>query len=319
MPDFSKDFKTLNYVIKQSDNILLFAHNNPDGDTAGSVLAFKEYIKSLGKNADIACFNSFPEMIAPIVLEKFIHPEELDLKKYQLVIACDSVERGFKEIQSKLLDNQVTAVLDHHENLSVQGDITISDPSASSVCEIIYDFFIANKINLDRKISTALLLGILFDTGTFQHANTSAKVLNIASELVKKGAPLGKINSTIFSNKSISTLKLWGRALERSRINKSNGLIASYITRKDMEECGGNSDDIAYISTILNMVPDTRFALILSEREDGKIKGSLRSDEYKNVDVAEIAAQFGGGGHKLASGFEIEGTIVETENGWKIV
>lgn len=319
MLDFSRDFKTLNYVIKQSDNILLFAHSNPDGDTAGSVLAFKEYIKSLGKNADIACFNSFPEMITPIVLETFIHPEELDLQKYQLVIACDSVERGFKDVQPKLLDNQVTAILDHHENLSIQGDITISDPNASSVCEIIYDFFTTNGISIDRKISTALLLGILFDTGTFQHANTSAKVLNIASELVKKGAPLSKINSTIFSNKSISTLKLWGRALERSRINKDNGLIASYITKKDMAECGGNSDDIAYISTILNTVPGTRFALILSEREDGKIKGSLRSDEYKNVDVAEIAAQFGGGGHKLASGFEIEGTIVETDGGWKIV
>jgi phosphoesterase RecJ-like protein len=319
MQDFSRDLKTLNYVIKQSDNILLFAHTHPDGDTAGSVLALKEYAKTLGKNADIACFESFPKFITPIISETFLHPDELNLEKYQLVIACDSVERGFEKIQPKLLENQVVAILDHHQNISLQGDINIADPEFSSVCEIIYDFFAVNKIEISKKTATCLLLGILFDTGTFQHACTSPKVLNIASELVKKGAPLSKINSTIFSNKSLPTMKLWGRALERARINQANGLIASYLTRKDMEECGADSDDIAYISTILNTVPGTRFALILSEREDGKLKGSLRSEEYKNVDVSEIAREFGGDGHKLASGFEIEGKILETADGWEIV
>lgn len=319
MLDFSKDFKTLNYVIKQSDHILLFTHTHPDGDAAGSVLALKEYIKSLGKNADIACFEPFPKFITPIISETFLHPDELDLKKYQLVIACDAVERGFEKVQPKLLENQVVALLDHHKNVSLQGDINIVDAEFSSVCEILYDFFAVNKIEIDRKISTALLLGILFDTGTFQHANTSPKVLNIASELVKKGAPLNKLHSAIYCNKSIPTLKLWGRALERAKINEANGLIASYLTKKDMEECGADSDDIAYISTILNTVPGTRFALILSERENGKLKGSLRSEEYKNVDVSVIAAEFGGGGHRLASGFEIEGQIIETETGWKIV
>jgi len=319
MQDFSKDFKTLNYVIKQSDNILLFAHTHPDGDTAGSVLALKEYAKTLGKNADIACFDSFPPFVTSIISETFIHPDELDLKKYQLVIACDSVERGFKEIQPKLLENQVIAILDHHENVSVQGDINISDPSFSSVCEIIYDFFVINKIEISKKIATSLLLGILFDTGTFQHANTSSKIMKVASELIKKGAPLTKINSLIFSNKSLPTLKLWGRALERSRINKENGLIASYLTLRDIKECEADSEDIAYISSILNTVPGTRFALILSEKENGKIKGSLRSEEYKGVDVSEIASQFGGGGHKLASGFEIEGKILETAEGWEII
>ncbi len=314
MQNFSRDLKTLNYVIKQSDNILLFTHTHPDGDAAGSVLAFKEYIKSLGKNADIVCFDSFPKFITPIVSETFLHPDELDLKKYQLVIACDAVERGFEKIQPKLLENQVVAIFDHHPNVSLQGDINIVDAEFSSVCEIIFDFFAVNKIEISKKIATCLLLGILFDTGTFQHANTSPKVLGIASELVKKGAPLSKINSAIFSNKSLPTMKLWGRALERARINQENGLIASYLTRKDLAGCNADSDDIAYISTILNTVPGTRFALILSERENGKLKGSLRSEEHKGVDVSQI-----GGGHKLASGFEIEGQILETEEGWQII
>ena len=163
-----------------------------------------------------------------------------------------------------------------------------------------------------------LLLGILSDTGTFQHSNTSSRVMEIASDLMKKGAPLNKIISTTFTNRNIATLKLWGRAFEKAKINPESGMIVSVITLKDLEDCEASNDDIAQVASILNTVPGTKFSLILSERPGGIVKGSLRSEEYKDTDVSKIAAQFGGGGHKLASGFEIKGKIVETENGWSI-
>ncbi len=96
-------------------------------------------------------------------------------------------------------------------------------------------------------------------------------------------------------------------------------MIATVLTQKDIKGCQASTEDIAQVAGILNAVPGTKFSLILSEREGGFVKGSLRSEEYKGVDVSKIAALFGGGGHKLASGFEIKGKIVETEEGWKIV
>lgn len=128
-----------------------------------------------------------------------------------------------------------------------------------------------------------------------------------------------KIINATMNNKKISTLKLWGKALERARINQKNGMIVSVITKKDMDEFGATSEDISQIATILNTVPNTKFSLILSERGNGIIKGSLRSEKYKAVNVSTLAARFGGGGHALASGFEIKGKINETENGWEIV
>lgn len=163
-----------------------------------------------------------------------------------------------------------------------------------------------------------MLLGILFDTGMFKHANTTPKVMKIASDLMKKGVNLPKIAETVFANKKFCTLKLWGRALEKARINQLNGMISSVVTIKDIDECQAGIEDIARISEILNTVPGTKFSLVLSEREGGFIKGSLRSEEDRGVDVSQIAAQFGGGGHKLASGFEIKGRIVESSDGWKI-
>jgi phosphoesterase RecJ-like protein len=315
---FSQEFNTINYAIKESNNILLFAHTRPDEDTSGSVLALYGYIKNLNKNVDVACFDPFPDYLIYFSENVFQFPDRLNLKKYKLIIACDSVERGFDKIKNNLNENQIIALIDHHPDISIKGDINIIDPTYSSVCEIIYDFFEFNKIKITRPIATCLLLGILGDTGTFQHSNTTPRVMEIASRLMKAGAPLAKIVGAAFSNKNISTLRLWGKAFEKARINQENGMIVSVLTKKDIEECGASAEDIAQVAGILNTVPGTKFSLILSERGDGIIKGSLRSEAYKGVDVSRIAASFGGGGHKLASGFEIKGKIVETENGWEI-
>jgi bifunctional oligoribonuclease and PAP phosphatase NrnA len=318
MHKFSKGFHTLNYVIRESERILLFAHSRPDGDTTGSVLAFESYIKNLGKFVDIACTDPFPEYLRNFTDTDFHFPERLDLKSYDLVIACDSVERGFQKYLHEFKDDQVIALIDHHPDITIKKDINIIDHRYSSVCEIIYDFFSFNDIEIGKDIATFLLIGIISDTGIFQHSNTTPKLMGIASQLMKKGAPMTKIVNTTFSYKNLPTLKLWGKAFEKAKVNPKNGMIVSVITQKDVEECEATSEDIGQVAGILNTVPGTNFALVLTEREDGIVKGSLRSEDYKGVDVSRIAAQFGGGGHKLASGFEVKGKIVETPSGWEI-
>lgn len=319
MHKFAKDFNTLHYVLNHATKILLFAHNHPDGDTVGSNLAMQEYLVNKGKLVDIACFDPYPDYLEVLSPSHFEHPNHLDLGSYDAVVACDSVGRGFNKTVGKYADNSVIALLDHHPDITLKGDVTIIDPSASSVCEIIYDYLETTHQKISRNTATFLLLGILGDTGNFQHSNTTARVMEIASDLMRKGANISKIIEAVYSNKKISTLKLWGRAFEKARIDEKSGAIVTVLTQKDLAEVGSSDDDIAQVASILNTVPGTKFSLILSEREDGVVKGSLRSEEYKGVDVSKIAARFGGGGHKLASGFEIKGRVVETANGWEIV
>ncbi len=319
MHKFAKDFNTLHYVIKHSAKILLFAHNRPDADTAGSCLALRAHLIDKGKIVDVACIDSYPAFLKSISPNYFQYPDHLDLNSYTAIIACDSVERGFEKYKNKFSGNQVVALLDHHPDITIKGDVNIIDADYSSVCEIVYDYMEFAKEKITGDIATFLLLGILADTGSFQHANTTARVMEIASGLLRKGANLAKIIEATFSNKKISTLKLWGRAFEKARIDPKGGAIVTVLTKKDMKELNSSIDDIAQVATILNTVPGTKFALILSERDNGVIKGSLRSDEYKGVDVSIIAKKFGGGGHKLASGFEIKGKIIETEKGWEII
>ncbi|TAK96666.1 bifunctional oligoribonuclease/PAP phosphatase NrnA [Patescibacteria group bacterium] len=319
MHTFSSEFHTLQYIITKAERILLMAHSSPDADTVGAVLALKNYSLGMGKQVDVACFDPFPEFLKDVVEGIFIVPDRLELTSYDAVIACDSVERGFHKIVGKLNAGQVTVLIDHHPDINLKGDLSLIDASYSSVCELLYDFFIATKTPISKQMATCLALGILGDTGAFQHSNTTARVMEVASDLMRHGAPVARIIESVFSNKKLSTLKLWGRAFERAKINQRNGMIVTVVTHEDLVECGATSDDIAQVASILNTVPGTKFSLILSERGNGLVKGSLRSEEYKNTDVSEIAHQFGGGGHRLASGFEVQGRISETPEGWEII
>ncbi len=319
MKKFQTEFNTLSYIIKNSQRILLFAHSGPDGDTAGSVLAFKEYLEMIGKQADISCHDPLPIFLETLTEQKFIHPDHLDLTQYDAAIGCDSVERGFQKILPQLPEKTATIIIDHHPDITTVSDLIILDAKRSSTCEIIYEYLANQNAHISKSIATYLMIGILSDTGNFQHANTSSRVMEISSDLMKKGASVSKIIEATFANKKLSTLKLWGRAFEKAKINPINGLITTVLTQADIEQCNASTEDIGQVASILNTVPGTKFSLVLSEREDGSIKGSLRSEEYKGVDVSEIAHLFGGGGHKLASGFEIKGKILETQTGWEIV
>lgn len=318
MRHFGKEFKSLHFVIDKAERFLLIAHNRPDPDTVGSNLAMKLYLESLGKQADIACFHPFPETLAPLFQTEFLHPDQVDFGRYDAIIACDSVDRGFHLLADRVKENQVVALLDHHPDIAMKSDIEMIDHQYSSTCEIVYLYLTHIKAKITRDIATALLTGILFDTNNFQNRNVSPQIMDIASHLMKLGAPLAKISSTLFDHKSISAMKLWGKAFEKARFVPGNGMLVTAVTREDITECQATPDDIYHVSSILSTVPEARFALVLSERDGETVRGSLRASEHQGVDVSVLAHQFGGGGHKLASGFEVKGKIVETVEGWRI-
>lgn len=319
MHTFDSEFHTLQYIILKSNRVLLFAHSRPDPDTVGANLALAEYIRSCGKYVDIACFDAFPDTLKAIGEEVFLHPDQINITSYDAVIACDSVDRGFHKIIDTLPASQVVVLIDHHPDISITGDVVIIDTEYSSSSELIYLFLASVHAKITKSIATLLLMGILFDTGGFQHSNVSPQVMHIASDLMKKGAPLGKITQTIFTKNSIGALKLWGRAFEKARFHTKNGMLVTAITEKDITDCHATAEDIYQVASILSTVPDAKFALVLSQQGGDVVRASLRSMKQHGIDVSAIAHRFGGGGHKLASGFEVKGKLVETEAGFVVL
>lgn len=319
---FYKEFTTLDYVLHNAQSVLIVPHRNPDLDAVGSAVALYYFIKKhYKKHVIIACFDSMPDSMKEIMPGVLLHqPYALDLDTYDVAIGCDSVERGFNEIVKDLREDCVTVTIDHHYDIVLASDVRIIDERYAATCEILYNFFTHVGGTIDKDTATALLAGIIGDTGAFQHANTSAEVLLASADLIKHGASITRIISTLFANRKIETLNLWGKALERTKFYQDSGLAVTAITEDNMTGQLANAAEISNIASMLTTVPTVKAALIIYQADKNTIKGSFRAEKHANIDVSAIAHTLGGGGHKLASGFSILGRI-ETlpDGGWKIV
>lgn len=314
--NFSKEFNEAASLIRQKKNILLASHEHPDGDAIGSMLAmFSALAESPGKN--LAVFSKDPV------------PDYLDFLPNSEVIMHDAAQcfsagirpdvfigfdyGDFKRlgVDKKYIEGSAVITFDHHPHLKQEGDVLIIDDSASSTCEIIYEFFIHARLKITPNTATALLTGIFTDSGGFAHVNTSVRTLRAAGDLLRRGAPLAKIYKETFCNKPLSSLKAWGYALGATRQDQESGMTYVAIAHDKFLELGGCLDDFEGVANAIGLPPEAKFSLLLIECEPNFIKGSLRSESFKGVDVSQIARALDGGGHKYAAGFEQTGKSLE--------
>ena len=237
-----------------------------------------------------------------------------------VILDCGGWSRtGFFETDELQIDwPEKLVVIDHHAVQNLTPGLHLVDSKASSTSEIIWRLAREWNVLITKEVATCLLTGISFDTGSFQHDNTSTLTLQAASNLMEAGAGLNKIVSGIYLGKSIARLKLWGKVLQRLKYDDNRKLSISLVTQSDLKECGASSDDIEGLVNLMNTVPGTKFTLLLTEEGDGQLKGSFRTED-NNVDVGKLAKYLGGGGHKKASGFSLEGEIEIKDNIWKVM
>lgn len=312
-----KEFGEFGEKISHFSSFKIFTHKNPDGDALGSALAFKKILELQNKKAEIFIFDSFDERfrffpgIDNIKVEKKLRfaPDENFLLVY---MDCSSPNRtGFADLPS---EGKEIVVIDHHlsDDQGSGNVFKIIDSGASSTAEIVFRLSEKLKWKVENDIFFCLLAGILSDTGTFQHSNTSPNVLQIVSRLVKSGVNLKKIADNLFKKKKVEgSLKIWGKILARTAVDKKLKMAFSFVSQDDLKKYGSNEDELSGLVNLLSGIPESDFSLLLIENKFGKTKASLRSESYKKTDVAKIARAFGGGGHKLAAGFELDGKIEE--------
>ncbi len=287
-------------------------------------MAMAIQLKKLGKNIACSIKKGVPPSLAFLPESRLIM-DDIETDSFDLLITfgCSSLKRtGSTNIQNLKTTNPKlkTLNIDHHPDNENFGDVNVVDSEKSSVAELVYELFKFYKWPVDKNIATCLLTGIITDTGRFMHSNTQGSTLKTAAELMEKGALTNQIIKHAYKNKQTSGFKAWAKALKNARFDKKNKMVISVISEEDQKELGNLPGGVfdGVVET-LNTIPEAKFSLFI--RQDGEvIKGSLRSDTYKNTDVQKIAKLFGGGGHKLASAFTIPGKLVKDKTGeWKIV
>lgn len=233
--------------------------------------------------------------------------------KYDLIIVVDA---GDLEQLGKLYEDNVDLFysipvlnIDHHPSNSGFGKVNLVDITASSTTEILYELIkeLRPQNNLiDEDIATALLTGIITDTGSFQNSNTTPKALEISAELVNLGARQQEIIQNIYKTKQLSTLKLWGRILSKITYDSKYHLVWSTISHKDLEETQSTPDATGgIIDELMTNAPGAEIIVLLKEKQKGLLTGSIRTTNHF-INASEIAALFGGGGHTRAAGFRVK-------------
>jgi len=297
-----RNFLEAEKLIRQAQNILLATHEQADGDAIGSLLALKLGLGKFGKKVEAL-------MPSSTVPQFNFLPGFIDLKtdaakhNHDLIIGLDYGSPERLGIEQSALENKKFITIDHHLVGRHLG-LKIVEKNCSSTSELIYQLLLFLGVPISFEIATCILAGIFSDTAGFRHANTSARTLKIAGELLTRGAPLQKIakaeNSFYFTP---AGLKSWVTAFKNLEVDQQAGMISTLITQKDCPSINGDWKGSAIVS-LLSMVPEIKFALLCLEKQPGKIDCSLRSQKDRGFNVAAIAQRFGGGGHKLAAGFQ---------------
>ncbi len=298
--------------IRESKNICIVGHVRPDGDCVGSELALALALKNEGKK--VTCWNedSVPDKLAFLDADKLFQKPKRGLM-FDCVIAtdCASFERLGK-CGAAIENRKVFINIDHHQSNTRYGDINWISAREASTGELIFKLLKAASWPITPKIADCLFTAVSTDTGSFQYATTKPMTYNTAGELVKRGANLAKICDEVYQSYPMSRVRLLKHLYNKFRLTHNDQVAYLWLKKKDFSRTGADtSESEGLIDHIRDMQP-VEVACVFEEIEPDLTRISLRSKNGK-VNVNEIAAQFGGGGHKAAAGARISGSSLSTQ------
>ena len=321
MHEYKKEAQAIKTALEKAVRILVISHQKPDGDTLGSGTAWINYLLALGKDVTAFALDKVPEYLSYLPNSwRYTTDENVFNQLYDLIIILDSGSlqyAGVDFLLTKTPKSYQLINIDHHTTNPRYGDINLVIPSASSTCEITSRYFNFYQIKITPGIATSLLTGIMTDTSSFGNPATNYQVVAIASQLVNDGADLFKIVQKTLRNQNVNKLRLWGKALSRLKINNKYKFATTYITQKDLKEEKADPDVMEGLANYLAVLNEANAVMILRETENGQLKGSLRTP-FAKIDLSRLAQILGGGGHKKASGFTIDGKIEITADKWHV-
>lgn len=298
-------------AIDEASQIALACHVGPDGDALGSMLGLGLAASDHGKKV-VASFGSpheVPSSLSFLPTSLIVPPADFpDTPEVMVVLDAGSADR-----LGDLAPNGERAgtliVLDHHATNEGFGDISIVDPKAAATGELVHDLLDVLGWELTPEIALCLHTALVTDTGRFQYSNTSPRTLRVAAELIAAGAKPDVIGRHVYEEAPFGYLKAAAVALTRAELDADLRVVSTIVTDEDLDEVGVTWSDTENLIDLLRMAVEADTAVLVKRHADGGVKVSMRS--RGDTDVGGLAASFGGGGHRLAAGFTVDGDETE--------
>lgn len=299
--------------VKNAATIGISGHVRPDGDCIGSAMGLYLYLKKACPMATVQVMLEEPADVFNCLkgIDEIHTDFSTDVDAFDVFIVVDAEKGRIGEAEKYFDKAKKTINIDHHISNSGSGDVNYIVPDASSSSELVYQV-IGDKSMLDAEIAKALYMGIVHDTGMFQYSNTSPETLKTAAELVAYGFDFSKLIDETFYEKTYVQNQILGRALLESILFMEGKCVVSMVDKKTMNFYQAKPHDLEGIVNQLRNTKGVECAIFMYQTDTLEYKVSLRSNG--KVDVAKVAAFFGGGGHVRAAGVTMQGTFHDIVN-----
>ncbi len=305
--------------LKKSRSILVISHTNPDGDAIGALLATGLALKAMNKKVKMYNESAIPAVYRFLPSIKSISHQIDASEAFDTVVVldCGAFER-VGGLAPLIRQAQMIINIDHHMTNTRFGNLHLIDPNACATSELIYRIIKQLKISFNCPMATAIYTGILTDTGSFRFSNTNQAACAICAEMIASGANPYDVAQHVYGHYSLGRIKLLNLALDSLEISPNGKMSIMSLTQNMLKLTSTQAEDIDGIINYARRIEDVEVAVLIHEMEvdpttpkNGRrdFHVSLRSDG--SVNVAGIAAKFGGGGHANAAGFSVVSTLAE--------
>lgn len=299
--------------LRKAPKVALFSHVSPDGDCIGSMLALGLALEKLGKEVELYNPDPLPRNLVFLPGAGRVKPMPMPmpqgtLPSTLLFVDCADLQRA-NLTSEQIGEDRMTLNLDHHISNQHFAKVNWVVPEAAASGELAYRVVEELGGIEDSDIATNLYTALVTDTGSFQNGNTSAQAHLIAARLLESGLDLTWIHHHIFDQKPLAQVKLLQRALESLEIRCEGNFAVMTLTLEDFAACGAEDSLSEGLVNHARSIEGVEVAVLVREAEKGKVKVGLRSNLWLNV--SEVAARFGGGGHTRAAGCTLNQPIPE--------
>lgn len=301
-------------ALRAHESFVILSHVRPDGDALGCELAMAICLMELGKKVTVWNEDGMLEKFRFLPKSELVEMPPTEPRDFDVVIALDTAtrERVGATCLNALGNVKLWINIDHHVSNIGYGDLAHIDPSAPATGQILYELFRGQYLPFTYEMADNLFVAISTDTGSFQYPNTSARSFEIGAELVKAGVNVGRLSQLVYESYPLRRIELLRTVLNTLKIG-SNGRMASFsLSMEAAAKIGAKPEDNEGLIDYIRAIEGVIVAAFIEELPEGKVRISLRSKDSR-VDVCKICAQFKGGGHTLAAGARIPGTLAEVE------
>ncbi|MBQ7901486.1 MAG: bifunctional oligoribonuclease/PAP phosphatase NrnA [Clostridia bacterium] len=292
--------------ILNNDNFVIIPHRNPDGDCLGSAVALAYGLRGIGKAAYVSLPNEPGERLLFLWNDELATPTDFCC---DVCIAVDvAAEYMMAQLKTEIFDKAPdTICLDHHGTNTGIADMNYIDANAAAAGEIVYALLVRLGCNIDIKTASALYAAIASDTGSFRYSNTTGNTHRIAAQLVECGIDSAKIMQILFETKKRSQLEAMAGIISNMEFYFDGKVCVTYADQALLDKYGVTFDGIDEYVSVPRTIEGVEVGIFLKCYGADETKVSLRSNDY--VNVSEIAASLGGGGHIRAAGVTINDSM----------